>query len=116
MTLQAESKSLDNNTETLLERIDLVTKYQKPYIANSLKRMAKKSACNVKVICEYIIAEQNAINIKESTKEGKIKCLVRFSTYLSSSTATSNGTLFFRKALMLWPLYFYRLVGFVNLQ
>lgn len=83
MTLQAEGKSLDNNTETLLERIDLVTKYQKPYIVNSLKRMGEKSACNVKVICDYIMAEQNAINIKESTKEGKIKCLVRFSTYLN---------------------------------
>jgi integrase len=45
--------------------------------------MAQKGACNVKVICEYIIAEQNEINIKESTKEGKIKCLVRFSTYLN---------------------------------
>jgi len=69
--------------ESFLEKIDLITKHQKPYIANSLKRMAEKSACNVKVICEYIIAEQNAINIKESTKEGKIKCLVRFSTYLN---------------------------------
>jgi site-specific recombinase XerD len=29
------------------------------------------------------MAEQNEINIKESTKEGKIKCLVRFSTYLN---------------------------------
>jgi site-specific recombinase XerD len=45
-------------------------------------RMTEKGACNVKVICDYIIAEQNEINIKESTKEGKIKCLVRFSSYL----------------------------------
>jgi integrase len=82
MTLQAESKSPDNKSENLLEKIDLITKYQKPYIANSLRRIAKKAACNVKIICEYVIAEQNAINIKESTKEGKIKCLVRFSTYL----------------------------------
>jgi hypothetical protein len=44
--------------------------------------MAQQSPLNVDVICEYIIAEQNEINIKESTKEGKIKCLVRFSTYL----------------------------------
>jgi len=83
VTLQSEGKSPENEMQTLQEKIHLITKYQKPYIANSLKRMAQKGACNVKVICEYIIAEQNEINIKESTKEGKIKCLVRFSTYLN---------------------------------
>jgi hypothetical protein len=83
MTLQSEAKSQVNEMDSLLEKIDLITKHQKPYIVNSLKRMAEKSACNVKVICEYIMAEQNAINIKESTKEGKIKCLVRFSIYLN---------------------------------
>ena len=45
--------------------------------------MAQESVTNVTVICEYIIAEKNEINIKESTKEGKIKCLVRLSTYLN---------------------------------
>ncbi len=69
--------------DTLAEKIHLISRFQKPYIANSLKKMAQESASNVKVICEYIIAEQNEINIKESTKEGKIKCLVRFSTYLN---------------------------------
>ena len=44
--------------------------------------MAQKSPSNVKVICDYIFAEQNEINIKESTKEGKIKCLVRLLRYL----------------------------------
>lgn len=44
--------------------------------------MAQQSPLNVDVICEYIIAEQNEINIKESTKERKIKCLVRFSAHL----------------------------------
>ncbi|MFZ0316213.1 MAG: hypothetical protein WB501_01390 [Nitrososphaeraceae archaeon] len=78
MTLQGEDKSLDNEMESLLENIDLITKHQKSYIANSLKRMAEKSACNVKAICEYIVAEQYAINIKESTKEGKIKYKMKF--------------------------------------
>ena len=64
--------------ESLLENIDLITKHQKPYIANALKRMAEKSASNVKAICEYIISEQTAINIKESTKEGKIKYKMKF--------------------------------------
>ena len=47
MTLQGEDKSLDNEMESLLENIDLITKYQKPYIVNALKRMAEKSASNV---------------------------------------------------------------------
>ena len=83
MTLQSEGKNLEDEMETLQEKIHLITKYQKPYIANSLKRMAQKSSSNAKVICDYIIAEQNEINIKESTKEGKIKCLVGLSTYLN---------------------------------
>jgi hypothetical protein len=83
VTIQGEGKILENEMETLQEKIHLITNYQKRYIVNSLKRMAEKSASNVKVICEYIMAEQNEINLKESTKEGKIKCLVRFSTYLN---------------------------------
>lgn len=78
MTPQSEAKSQDNEIDSLLEKIDLITKHQKPYIVNSLKRMAEKSACNVKAICEYIVAEQYAINIKESTKEGKIKYKMKF--------------------------------------
>jgi site-specific recombinase XerD len=74
---------IEGGVEDLQEKIHLITIYQRPYIANSLKNMAQKSSYNVKVICEYIMAEQNEINIKESTKEGKIKCLVRFSTYLN---------------------------------
>lgn len=81
MTTQSEDAWLEDECEDLQEKIHF-TKFQKPYIANSLKRMAQQSPRNVNVICEYIIAEQNEINIKESTKEGKIKCLVRFSTYL----------------------------------
>ena len=39
---------------------------------------------NTEIICHYIIAEQNEINIKELTKEGKIKTLIditKFSNY-----------------------------------
>jgi hypothetical protein len=44
MTLQTEAKSQDNEMDSLLEKIDLITKHQKPYILNSLKRMVEKSA------------------------------------------------------------------------
>jgi hypothetical protein len=80
MTTQSE---IESEFEDLQEKIHLITMYQKPYIANSLESMAQKAPWNVKVICENVIAEQNEINIKESTKEGKIKCLVRFSTCLN---------------------------------
>ena len=35
------------------------------------------------IICDYIIAEQNEINIKESTKEGKIKVLLDLLKFLN---------------------------------
>ena len=35
-------------------------------------------------MCDYIIAEQNEINIKESTKEGKIKNLVWLIKFLDN--------------------------------
>ena len=73
MSLHLEVKNLDNELDDLFERIHLITKYQKPYITNCLKRLAQKSVENVNVICQYIIAEQNEINLKESTKEGDVK-------------------------------------------
>lgn len=58
MTLEGDFKKLDDETVALKEKIHLITKYQKPYIANSLIIMAQKSPSNVKVICDYIFAEQ----------------------------------------------------------
>jgi hypothetical protein len=78
VTLQSEDKIQEDEMETLQEKIHLITKYQKPYIANCLIKMAQKSTSNVKVICEYILAEQNEINIKESTKEPLIVTLLKY--------------------------------------
>jgi site-specific recombinase XerD len=80
MTKQVKNELI--NCNGLLARIELITKYQKRYIANSLRKIALENPHNVNVICDYIIAEQNEINLKESTKEGKIKCLAKLSTYL----------------------------------
>ena len=41
-----------------------------------LNSLLEKTEENALIICDYIIAEQNEINLKESTKEGKIKVLV----------------------------------------
>lgn len=44
-------------------------------------RLARENIENANTICEYIIAEETEINIKNSTKEGRIKVLVWLSKY-----------------------------------
>jgi integrase len=51
-----------------------------------LERMAQRNPGNVNVICDYITAEQNELNIKESTKEGKIKCLLALANRLKDKS------------------------------
>jgi flagellar biosynthesis chaperone FliJ len=55
VSLQSDVGSVESEMETLAEKIHLISKYQKPYVSNSLKKMAHESASNVRVICEYII-------------------------------------------------------------
>jgi hypothetical protein len=68
----------------LLEKIDAISRCLKPYVNNVLKKMTDTNADNAKILCDYIIAEQDEINIKESTKEGKIKSLVWLADYLKN--------------------------------
>ena len=72
--------ALENN-EYLQQNIESIAKYLKPYVSKMLKKVLQINSDNVKIICDYIIAEQNELNIKESTKETKIKKLVRLSAY-----------------------------------
>ena len=65
----------------MYEKIDSVTQYQAVSIKKSLKKLAIQSNENANVICDFIIAEKNEINIKESTKETKIKCLIWLSSF-----------------------------------
>jgi integrase len=44
--------------------------------------LLEKSPKNTEIICKYIITEQNEINIKELTKEGKIKTLIDVTKFL----------------------------------
>ncbi len=37
------------------------------------KKLARDNPNNARLICEYILTEQTEFNIKDSTKEGKIK-------------------------------------------
>jgi len=67
----------------LKESILSICKYQKTFIRRSLEKLYENSPNNTEIICKYIIAEQNEINIKESTKEGKIKVLVDLVKFVS---------------------------------
>jgi integrase len=67
--------------EFLKRKINNITQYQKPYISKSFDEILAKNPENAKILCEYIIAEQNEFNIKESTKEDKIKRLFQLSRF-----------------------------------
>ena len=53
--------------------IEIVSKHLKPHISKILNEVLRVNQSSAKTICDHIIAEQNEINIKESTKETKIK-------------------------------------------
>ena len=59
----------NNDIEELKRKIDTITRYQKPYISKMLNKLLLENPINAQIICNYIVAEQNEINIKESTKE-----------------------------------------------
>ncbi len=57
----------------------------KPYFRKALERMFAINPENCNYICDYILAEQSEINLKDSTKEGKIKVLIWLSAFLGSN-------------------------------
>ena len=64
--------------------------------------MATRNPENVKILCDYIIAEQNEINIKESTKQGKIKnisWLIRFLNNKAFQDVTKEDILLYLNSL-----------------
>jgi hypothetical protein len=74
---------IENNDieEELKRKIDTITRYQKPYISKMLNKLLLEKPINAEIICNYIVAEQNEINIKESTKETKIKRIIHLSKF-----------------------------------
>jgi hypothetical protein len=72
----------DSNSDCFSEldldkNIDLLTKsLSRPYFNTALKKLVKSNPHNAKLICDHILAEQTEFNIKDSTKESKIKILV----------------------------------------
>ena len=90
--LQADFRNIEysNNTknsngiEELKRKIDTITRYQKPYILKMLNKLLLENPINAELICNYIIVEQNEINIKESTKETKIKRIIHLSKFFDN--------------------------------
>jgi integrase len=91
--LQTPKVVLSDSTKhiELEKRIDSITKgLSKPYFNKILKELLKRNFDNANIICDYIIAEQTEINIKNSTKEGKIKILVWLSNHFQDKKSYRN--------------------------
>jgi integrase len=83
MTLQAsQTESKEKNSYSLEKKIDVITKsLSRAYYKNILIKLAERHTENANIICNYIISEQTEINIKNSTKESRIKVLVWLSNF-----------------------------------
>lgn len=81
--MQTVAAHEETTLHELTKRIDAITYgCPKPYFKNALKRLIETNPENCNTICEYILAEQTEINLKDSTKEGKIKVLMWLSAFL----------------------------------
>jgi integrase len=83
MTLQtSQTQSNEKNSYSLEKKIGVITKsLSRAYYKNILIKLAGKNIENANTICDYIISEQTEINIKNSTKESRIKVLVWLSNF-----------------------------------
>jgi integrase len=83
--LESNLNLLHNKNNLILNnKITSITKYQRNYIKTTIDELAKKDPENTNILCDYIIAEQNEINIKESTKEWKIKNLISLLKFVNN--------------------------------
>jgi hypothetical protein len=73
----------DHENNMIVNKIDLITKSQKPYIRRILLDIFDNLPENAGNICEFIIAERNEIDIKESTVEWHIKVFGQIQKYLN---------------------------------
>ncbi|MGA9940741.1 MAG: hypothetical protein WBP88_01965 [Nitrososphaeraceae archaeon] len=83
-TPQTTQGSKDYDKMTVEKTIDkITTSLSKPYFNKILKQLTSTNSENAMIICNYILTEQTEINIKNSTKEGKIKVLVWLSNHFN---------------------------------
>lgn len=95
MILQASSTESNQTSSSsrVEKKIDIITKpLSRAYYKNILINLAKRNIENANIICDYIIAEQTEINIKNSTKESRIKVLVWLSNFFEDKTSFKEMT------------------------
>jgi integrase len=79
--------------DELTNKIDYITQYNsKPYFKSALLKLSRANPENGSIICDYILAEQTQMNIKESTKEGKIKVLTWLSNHFHNKKSFRDTT------------------------
>lgn len=84
MALTAEESgqaSAHQSPFSLEKRICLLTTNLEPYYRSIFLQLAGSNSENAKILCDFITAEQNEINIKDSTKEWKIKIIFQLSAF-----------------------------------
>ena len=64
----------------------------RPYFRNILKKLRENNQENADIICKHILTEQAEFNIKNSTKEGKIKILVWLSNFFDDKKRYQDMT------------------------
>jgi integrase len=100
--LKSNYSSDKGNYKIILEKVDQITKGQKPYINRMLLNILNASSCNVENICDFIIAERNEIDIKGSTIEWHVKVLgqiQRFCSFKGFRDMTKDDILNFLNSL-----------------
>ena len=87
MLQESHIESIEKNSYSLEKKIGIITKsLSRSYYKNILIKLADRNIENANIICDYIIAEQTEINIKNSTKESRIKVLVWLSNFFEDKT------------------------------
>jgi hypothetical protein len=79
--------------DELARNIENITRYSsKLYFMSTLLKLSQTSPKNATIICDYILAEETQTNIKESTKEEKIKVLIWLSNHFQNKKSFRQMT------------------------
>ncbi len=90
---QGKREQEERQQELISRKIDSITKTcSKPYFNSILKKLVVANYENADTICEYIIAEETELNIKNSTKEAKIKVITWLSNFYNNTVDLKQMT------------------------
>ena len=90
---EEEETDLYTKINNYNRKINFITKScSKLYFNNILKKLVEKNSENANIICDYIIAEETELNIKNSTKESRIKMLVWLSNFHNDTKSFKQMT------------------------